>query len=858
MFIPFYGFAQNLTHPEDIMRRKDSINGQISLDKTIGDTIPAKSGNNVVPDTVDSPINYKAKDSIVFFVKDKKVFIYGEGQINYKEIELKADYIEIDLGNNSLYAKGIPDSAGIIRGKPHYKDGDNVVDAKEMNYNFKTKRAYIVKALTQQEQGYLHSEVTKKEADNTVNLKNGKYTTCNLDSPHFYISLTKAKVIPKDKIVSGPAYLVIADIPTPIGIPFGFFPNKRENTSGILIPEYGEEKNRGFYLRNGGYYLVLSDYFNLFLRGDIYSKGTWGINLRSDYKKRYKFTGNFDVRYYDNVIGDKGMPGYSKKKDFSVIWKHSQDQKANPSRTFSANVDISSSAYDKNNTYNSGTYLSNTKSSSISFGKRWGDILNFSANMRHTQNSLNKTIDFTIPSMTFNMNRQYPFRARNKTSDLKWYENIEISYSSKLENRINTYDSLLFTSSVLKNFKNGFEHDIPVSANFKILKYFTVTPKVNYSGWLYSNYISKSWDDSPYVNGSDTVNGRLITDTVNTMKYGQQISPSLMLSFNPTFYGMFMFRKTKINAIRHILTPSVSFNFKPGMGKDNEAYYKTVQVDTTGRTSGYSIFQNGIYGGPASNKRTGSLSFSLGNNLEMKVKTPQDTVNDEKKIKILESLLFSASYDIYKDSLNWSPVSIRGRTTLFKNLNITFGGTLDPYSLNSEGKVINRLEYNKSGNLGRFTNANVTLGFTLRAPEKQKENETPNQSETTEHTDKNTSTEYNPDNFDVNIPWSLQFDYGWNYAKPVYESTVTQTLRFSGDVNITPKWKIGFSSGYDFDTKKLTYTNVNIYRDLHCWEMRFNWVPFGLHQMYGFSINVKATVLQDLKWKKQKSWYDNF
>ena len=843
--IYFSGNSQNIVHHEVITRGKDTTGKQLPDIKPVSDTIAAKNGKASVSDTVDSPINYKAKDSIVFFVQDKKVFLYGEAQINYKEIELKSDYIEIDLGMNTLYARGVPDSAGNLKGKPHYQDGDEKVDAKELKYNFKTRKAYIIDGFTQQEQGYLHSGITKKEADNIVNLKKGKYTTCNLENPHFYIALTKAKVIPKDKIISGPAYLVIADVPTPIGIPFGFFPNKRENTSGIIIPEYGEENNRGFFLRNGGYYFALSDYFDLMLRGDIYSKGTWGTNIRSDYKKRYKFSGNFNARYYNNIIGEKGLPGYIKKKDFSVEWKHSQDPKANPSRTFTANVNISSSTYDQNNTYNAGSYLSNTKSSSISYGKRWSDILNFSANMRHSQNSLNKTVDFTLPSVTFNMNRQYPFRAGGKTSGFKWYENIEVSCNSKLENRINTYDSLLFTSSVYKNFKNGFEHDIPVSANFKLLKYFTFTPKVNYSGWLYTSYITKEWDES--LTGTDT----LITDTVNAIKYGQQISPTLSMSFSPTIYGMYILTNTRIKAVRHILMPSVGFTFKPGMGKDNPAYFKTVQVDTTGRTQQYSVFQNGIFGGPSTNKRYGTLSFSIGNNLEMKIKTPEDTVNDEKKIKLLESLSFSTSYDIFKDSMNWSPLSIRGRTTLFKNLNVTFSGTVDPYSLDSAGREVNHFEYNKSGNIGRLTSSNLTLGFSIRAPEKKKES---SENDLTGQA----AADYNPDYFDVNIPWSLQVDYSWNYSKPAYTKKVTQTLRFSGDVNITPKWKIGFSSGYDFDTKKLTYTTVNVYRDLHCWEMRFNWVPFGFHQMYSFSINVKASVLKDLKWNKQKSWYDNF
>ncbi|MCX6257017.1 MAG: putative LPS assembly protein LptD [Bacteroidia bacterium] len=829
--------------------------------KAVNDSLASRAKDKPKTDTVDSPIDYKAKDSIIFMVNSKMMYLYGDAQINYKNIELKANYIEIDLGNNKLYARGGPDSTGKISGKPHYKEGDDVVDASEMYYNFKTKKAYIINGFTKQQQGFLHSEVTKKESTDIVNIRNGKYTTCDLENPHYYIALTKAKVIPKDKIISGPAYLVIADVPTPIGIPFGFFPNKRENSSGILIPEYGEETNRGFFLRNGGYYFALSDYADLQTRADIYSKGTWGLKMHSNYKDRYVFNGYLDAQYYSNIFGEKGLRGYSTSKDFSLMWSHIQDSKANPTRTFSANVNISSTAFDHNNTYNSGSYLSNTKSSSISFSKHWGDIFNFSANLRHTQNSLDKTIDFTLPSLTFNMNRQYPFRTKGKTSDFKWYENIEVSYSSKLDNRLSTYDSLLFKKTTIKDFNNGFQHDIPVSANFKLLKFITLTPKVDYTGWLYSSHINKTWYGQTHISGTDTISRGVVTNTVHSLIYAQQVTPTLNLSISPTFYGMYLFRNSKIKAIRHVFNPTISFAFKPGMGRDNPAYYKTVQSDTLGNTQKYSIFDQGIYGGPISAKKYGIVSLNLGNNLEMKVKTPNDTVNEEKKIKILESFSISTSYDVFKDSMNWSPVTINGRTTLFKNLNITFGGTLDPYAIDSAGRRINQFEYDKNRSFGRLTDANLSLGFSMKAPEKKKSNDKQNQTGTTGQSNQNipqsANNDYNPDYFDINIPWSIRVDYSWNYTKPAYVSKVTQTMRFSGDVNLTPKWKIGFSSGYDFDSKKMTYTTVDIYRDLHCWEMKFNWVPFGAHQMYSFSINVKASVLKDLKYQKQKSWFDN-
>ncbi len=699
---------------------------------------------------------------------------------------------------------------------------------------------------TEQEGGYLHSEITKRLEDKSICIKDGKYTTCDLDHPHYYIALTKAKVIPDDKIVSGPAYLVLSDMPTPIGLPFGFFPNQKKYSSGILIPEYGEEANRGFFLRNGGYYFALSDYFDLSLRGDIYSKGTWGARLHSNYKKRYKYNGNIDIKFFDNIVGEKGLPNYAKSKDFAIGWKHKQDAKAHPGSNFSADVNISSSTYDRNQTYSSTNYLNNTKSSSVSYSKRWGSDLNFSANLRHSQNSRNKSVSLTLPSLNFSMNRKYPFRRKNAVGDLQWYEKIEISYKSKLENQVNAGDSVIFTREAFDLMKNGFQHDIPISANFKFFKFFTFTPKLNYTGRAYTKHFVKRWDENYFIN--DTTFGAVVVDTIEQFKYINEFSPSVSLAVSPTFYGLYQFKKGSVKAVRHVISPSVRFNYKAGTGKDNPQVWRPMPIglDSVDTNNMYSVFAGSLYGSPRSNLESGSVNLSIGNNLEMKVKSQKDTINEYKKIKLIESLNITSSYNMFAEKNNWSNISINGRTTLFKNLKITFGSSFDPYALDSLGNRTTNFELSENKVLGRLTSANFSTGFSFKPPKS-----------TTDEEDETIIGDYE-DYVDFNVPWTLRVDYMWKYSKPRLESVVTQTLRFSGDVKLTQKWKIGFSSGYDIEKNDFTYTSIDIYRDLHCWEARFTWIPFGYHQSYNFQINVKSAILKDLKWAKRKSWYDNF
>ena len=799
---------------------------------------------------LEDPVIYSARDSMPMDTEKQRMYLYGEAKIQYQEIELTAAYIEVDMATNTIYATGVVDSTGKKIGRPIFVDKGKEFKADTMHYNFETKKGFIKTLITEEEGGFLHSQTTKRLPDETICIKDGKYTTCNHEHPHFYIHLSKAKVIPNDKIVSGWANLVIADIPTPIGIPFGFFPNQKKYTSGILFPEYGEEDNRGFFFRDGGYYFAFSQYFDMALTGSIFSKGTWGTKLHSNYKKRYRYGGDFDLAYTKNVVGEKDFPNYSTSKDFRIIWNHRQDAKANPTSSFNAQVNMSSTSYDQNQTVSNNNYLQNTKSSSISYSKRWGSDVNMSANFRHSQNSLNNSVNLTLPSVKLNVARQYPFRSKNKVgSDMKWYENIEVKYDASLENRVDAGDSVVFTNKVFDLMENGFKHNIPVSANFKFLKFFTFTPSMGYTGRLYTQSIRRFWNDS--LMASDSTYGDVQTDTLRELSYEHEFAPSASVSFAPTLYGMYQVKgNRRVKAIRHVLTPSVRFSYKPDMGPDDPDIWRPVVLgpDSLSETSTYSIYEGSIYGSPTSKARSGVFSFSLGNNLEMKMRSRNDTVDEDVKVKILESLSFSSGYDIYKEENKLSNITFSGRTTLFKKMNISFGGTIDPYTLDSTLTRTNTFEMRENGRIGRLTSANFSTGFSLKPPGTKEKSAA----------EAGLPGDYNMHYVDFNVPWSLSFDYSWRYSKPQDEKTVTQSLGFSGDFSLTPKWKVTFNSGYDLDADKFTYTTIRIIRDLHCWEASFQWVPLGTRRSYNFQINVKSAILQDLKWAKRKSWYDNF
>ncbi|HRW63158.1 MAG TPA: putative LPS assembly protein LptD, partial [Bacteroidales bacterium] len=551
------------------------------VENTVNDSVPANDTIIKVPrpeNAIDTKVIYSATDSIVLSRDSKKVYLYKDAKVEYGEIILQADYIEYNQEENYVYATGVLDSLGNLVGKPVFKENNEEFKARTIKYNFKTKKGYIEDVFTEEEQGFLHSEQTKKLEDNSFLLKNGKYTTCeNEDHPHFYLSMTQAKVIPNDKIVSGPAYIVIHDIPIKfLGVPFGFFPNQKEYSSGIIIPKYGEEKNRGFFLQNGGYYFGISDKMDLAITGNIFSKGSWGSDVKFRYKKRYKFTSDFSFTYAEFIKSELGLPDYTKSKDMAIRWTHMQDPKANPNSKFSASVNYSTSSYDQFNSQTIDQRATNTKSSSISYGKSWpGRPFRFNMDLRHSQNSNTNNVTLTLPVMTFNVDRQYPFRKKNASGEMKWYENIELQYSSKAENRISTADSLLFNDTKFSDFQNGFQHQVPISTNFKILKYFNLSPRVEYTGILYPSMMKYGYEQTTNTNG-DTIYV-LTQDTVPTIKYAQIIKPSISLSVGPNIYGFYNFRnpEAKIQRIRHVVTPSVSVSYVPDLGSMVNQYYFT-------------------------------------------------------------------------------------------------------------------------------------------------------------------------------------------------------------------------------------------------------------------------------------------
>ena len=660
----------------------------------------------------------------------------------------------------------------------------------------------------------------------------GDYTTCNAEKPHFSIRANRIKVIPGKKIVSGPAYLRVFNIPTPLFLPFGFFPNTAEESSGILIPSYGESANLGFFLKDGGYYFTINKQMDLAIRGDIYTKGSWATRSLLRYKKRYKYNGNFNLSYGRMINSEIDMPDYSIKKDFFIRWNHKQDPKSNPSMLFSANVNAGSSTYHKNNSYNANDYLSNTFTSSISLNKKWdGTPFNLSTNLRHNQNTNSKKVNLTLPDISFNMNRIFPFKNLGKSPKKHWYDKIGISYAMNTKNEISVADSLLFDKSALSKFRNGMKHNIPISTSIKVLKHFTLSPRFNLSERWYLSQIEKNW------NGSE-----VITDTLH--KFTRAHDYSMSASLNTKLYGIAQFKKGKIAAFRHVLTPNVSFSFHPDFSKENLGYYKSVQSDSLGNIQTYSIMQNGIYGSPGASK-SGNTNFSLGNLFDMKVRTKKDTTETLKKVTLLQSMGISSSYNIFADSLNFSNISLNARTKLFNTLDVSLSSSYDPY-IYKGGKRINQFEI-ENGRLARFTNANAALGFNISdntfSKTKEKEDD---------------AKENNEDDF-YKIPWNLNMNYTINYNKnnlPSSEVEPTQSLNFSGNIKVTKGWKIGFRSGYDFKEKELTYSSVDVYRDLHCWEMLFHWIPIGFHKSYTLTIRVKASVLKDLKLEKKKDWID--
>lgn len=791
------------------------------------------SDTMVSKDALGSKLHYKASDSIRYDMKNKLVYLFGKVEVYYEDIELKAEEVEINLDSNLVMARGKQDSTGKFYGEPVMKEAGKEFLAHDIKYNFKTKKGIITEVMTHEGESYIHGKKVYKTPDNVMYIRNGKYTTCNAPHPHYYFSSAKLKIIPKDKIVTGPANLVIEDVPTPIGIPFGFFPNTDKQQSGILIPTPGESGQFGFFLLGGGYYWGVSEKLSMQLTGDVYSKGSWGSNFISNYNNRYHFNGNLDVRYSIFKNGIEGLPNFSERKDFFLRWNHTQDPKARPNSTFAANVNVGTSQNFTNN-FNSSTqdFLSATFNSTISYKKTWdGKPFNLSINGFHSQNNVSKAVTVRLPEVAFNVNRLQPLKTKTpgKRNDL--LDNFGVSYSMNFKNEVTAGDSLFSLNNleVLSGqFKNGMRHAIPISTSMKVLKHFTVNPSFNYSEIWYLESVEKKWDNTINELAVDTVNG-----------FVRANSYDMNVNLTTKMYGMYQYRGKMIKALRHVITPSVGLSYIPENNQGLKNY-----VDSANNQFEYSIFQNGIYGS-TNRQEAGNINLGLLNNFEMKVRNRKDSLGEDKKIKLLENLGFRSSYNMIADSLKWSNISIDARTNIFRVVSLNYNAQLDPYQLDSLGRKINLFEVNKSNRIGRLVSSNLAIGFTLRS----KQNNTNKEKTSSFGTEE--ELEYiraNPNAFiDFNVPWTLNVNYNIRYSKPQFVSTTVQTLNFSGDLSLTQKWKIGMTSGYDFQAKDFTYTTVDIYRDLHCWEMSFNWVPFGIRQSYLFTIKIKSAILQDLK-----------
>lgn len=792
---------------------------------------------------LDDKVDYHADDSMITDITNQKAYLYNNAVVIYQDMTLKAGYIEIDFKNSIVYAYGIKDSTGKEIQRPDFKNKDGQYVAGYIAYNFGTKKGKIKDVITQQDEGYIHGSDIKKDTNDVYYVKDGKYTTCDLPHPHYYIGAKKIKVIPDDKIITGPAELWVADIPTPLVLPFGYFPNKKGRRSGILIPSYGESAAWGFFLKDGGFYFGGNEYVDLALTGDAYSNGSFGGAANTNYRKRYRFEGAFNVKYSRNLTGDIELPNSTVENNFFVRWRHTQDPKAHPSSRFSADVNAGTSKYNKYNGSVTGDYLQSNFLSNISYSKSFtGTPFNFAANARHNQNTITKKMDITLPELSLTMNRIYPFKNKKRVTN-NWYDKIGVSATANARNDISAYDSTLFTNQTLHQMRNGMRFTVPVTTSFNVLRYLTVTPAINASSNIYFETIDKHFD--PETN-------KVVTDTVPGTVMANDFSASASVSTR--LYGDYYFRTKRLKQIRHVATPSLSTSYRPDFSESKYGYYRTVALDSNAvNTLQYSIFQNGIYGSPAAG-RSGILAFGLNNTLEAKTKSQSDSGAVYKKVTLLDNLGVAFSYNMAVKNYNWSPIVITGRTRLFKALDINTSTTLNPYQIDTAGNRIERFEWN-NGRIGRLTNMSVTFSTSLRSKEKQGIKPVSN----TATQDQLDYINSHPEAYvDFNVPWNFSIFYSVNYSRPGLPKTelTTQSLSFSGDVSLTKKWKISLSSGYDFTSKQMTLTSIDVYRDLHCWEMRFNWVPFGFRQSFSIDINVKASVLKDLKLSRRKGWQD--
>lgn len=849
-------------------------------------------------DAIDAPVFYECTDSMVW-ASDGNAHLYGNGKVKYDKIELTANIISMNMDSSVVHATGRADTTGVVTGLPIFMDGGTPYESDRMSYNFKTKKGFINNVYTQQGDGYLMGGKAKKDSSNVFYSQDGMYTTCDAEHPHFYIKLTRAKVRPKKDVVSGPLYLVVEDVPLPLALPFGYFPFTESYSSGFIMPSYGDESERGFYLRDGGYYFAISDKFDLRLTGEIFTKGSWGVNAASTYAKRYKFSGNVSLSYLVTKSGEKGLPDYAVGKNFRVQWSHRQDAKAMPNTNFSASVNFATSDYERanlNSLYNPALSSQSVRTSSINFSHTFPGIgLSVSATMNVSQNVQDSTLSLTLPTLNVALSKKYPFKRKKRAGDERWYEKIALSYNAQISNSITTKEDRLFKSSFVDDWRNGIKHNIPINATFQLFNFINITPSFNYTERWYFKKINQDWNE---------VTGKVVNDTVHG--FHRVYNYNVSLSANTTLYGFYkpasFIKNSRIHTVRHVFKPSLSFSYAPDFGDERYGYYDTyVYTDEYGeaRTVEYSPYQGSIYGIP-SKGRTGSISLSVSNNVEMKWRMKNDSL---KKISLIDELGASLSYNLAAKVRPWSNLSTRLRLKLTKNYTFSFNATWATYAyaFNDRGQVVvgERTEWSY-GRFGRFQGMSQNLSYTFNnktigkvkdffakfkgedSEEEEADGNKPEQEKVepqggslkSAKSKKPKNAELDEDGYmPFKLPWSLTVSYGINMAEDRsakiniktmrYPYKFTQNLNFSGNIGISDNWRISFTSGYNFEYKKLTTTTMNISRDLHCFEMSCG-IVLAPYTSFNFTFRATSAMLADfLKYEKRSDrssnvqWYND-
>lgn len=860
-----------------------------AIDTTAADSAKRKPG-------IDAPVDYECTDSLVYDAETRLVHLYGKAQVKYMDMTLNAAKITMNMDSSMVRAAGERDTAGILQDKPVYSQGSDNYHSELMAFNFKTKKGYITNVETTQGDGFMQSQHSKRAADGTLYLEHAKYTTCDAKHPHFYIALSRAKVRPGKESVFGPAYLVVADVPLPLAVPYGFLPFNKKYSSGFIMPSYGDETSRGFYLRDGGYYFAINDYMDVKALGEIYTKGSWGLSAETNYRKRYRYNGNFYISFLRTVDGEKNMPDYAVTKSLKVQWTHSKDAKASPNTTFSARVNFASENYERSNLesmYNPLAYTQSTRASSVSFSHTFPSIgLNIAGSTNLTQSLRDSSVSMTLPDLSISLNRFYPFRRKHQAGKERWYEKISMSYTGSLSNSINTKEDKLFKSNLVKDWRNGMQHRIPIDATFQVFKYINISPQFSLHDIMYTNRVMRSWDETTQKEVADTTYG-----------FYNLYDWSLGVSANTTLYGFYKpWRKLfgdKIIAVRHVFKPSVSFSYAPDFTSSHYGYQRTyVKTDANGEVSTvtYSPYSNGIYSYPSGTKQ-GMITMSVSNNVEMKVKSDRDTTG-ERKISIIDELYGALSYNMAAETRPWSNLNTRIRLKLTKNYTFSMAAVFATYAyaFDKNGRVVtsDRTEWSY-GRFGRFQGMSQNLSYTFNNETLSKlfSRRSDRSTASNDETDTDTDTDAEDANIDpdlrnakkggkqkkqkakvdedgylrFSLPWSFTVSYGISMAEDRskqinvrrmrYPYSFTQTMNFSGYLRIAEGWNISFTSGYDFNYHELSMTTASVSRDLHCFEMSCS-VVLRPYSSFNFTFRARANELADaLKWDKRSSYSSN-